>query len=301
MILVVGATGELGGRIVRALTDRGETVRALVRRPEQFDSVRATGAEPVLGDLRDAVSLLAACQNVDAVVTTATAAAEGSAEAVEAVDLRGNLDLVDAAENAGVRRFLFVSALGAAPDHPDPFMRAKGTVEQRLSSSTMVWTVLQSDLFMDRLPLLVVGLPALSGRTVMLVGEGSRLHSLVATRDVAAYAVAALSDPTAAGKTLLVGGPEPLSWRDVVAAFAHELAREVPVRMVPAGEMLPGVPDVIEPLLAALETYDSPLEMTAMARAYAVRQTPLAEIVHEFVTTPAIGPTEGTSHNVAVS
>jgi NADH dehydrogenase len=283
MILVVGATGELGGRIARALLDRGEVVRALVRRREALDVVRAMGAEPVLGDLRDPESLNAACRDVDAVITTATSAAEGSPEAVAAVDLRGNLDLVDAAEAGGVGRFVFVSPLGAAPDHPDPFMRAKGAVEERLRRSPMAWTVLQSDLFMDRLPMLVVGLPALTGRPVVLVGEGRRRHSLVATADVAAYAVAALADPAAVGRTLVVGGPEPLSWRDVVATFAHELGREVPVETVAPGEPVSGVPEVVQPLLAALETYDSLLDTAPLAQAYGIRPTALAEVVRGVV------------------
>ncbi|WP_447924459.1 SDR family oxidoreductase [Georgenia muralis] len=284
MILVVGATGELGGRIVRALAGRGESVRALVRRQDQMDLVRADGAEPVQGDLRDPASLRAACRGAATVITTATSASEGSPEAVQAVDLRGNLDLVDAAEEAGVRRFLFVSPLGAAPDHPDPFMRAKGTVEERLRGSTMDWTVLQCDLFLDRLPMLVVGLPALTGRTVVLVGEGRRRHSLVATADVAAYAIAALADPGAVGRTLVVGGPDAVSWRDVVAAFAEELGREVPVETVLPGHPVAGVPEVVQPLLAALETYDSVLDTAPLARAYGVRPTTLAELVHGTVT-----------------
>ena len=141
----------------------------------------------------------------------------------------------------------------------------------------MAWTVLQSDLFMDRLPMLVVGLPALTGRPVVLVGEGRRRHSLVATSDVAAYAVTALADRASTGKTLAVGGPEPLSWRDVVAAFAHELGREVRVGTVRPGKPVPGVPEAVQPLLAALETYDSLLDTAPLAQAYGIRQTALAE------------------------
>jgi uncharacterized protein YbjT (DUF2867 family) len=72
MILVIGATGQLGGLITRSLLDRGEAVRILTRDGSAYDDLRAAGAQPAMGDLKDATSLAAACAGVDAVVTTAT-------------------------------------------------------------------------------------------------------------------------------------------------------------------------------------------------------------------------------------
>lgn len=195
----------------------------------------------------------------------------------------GNRNLIEVAAAEGVRHFVFISALGASPQHPMPFLQAKGETEQRLRHSGMAWTVLQPNLFMDKLPLAVVGAPALAGQPVTLVGEGRRRHSLVATRDVVAYVTAALENPQAEGQTLLIGGPQPVSWRDVVAAFEQELGREVPVRTVPLGQPVPGMPDMITELLTALETYDSPLDMSALAAAYGVTPTSLADFVRGFV------------------
>ena len=135
MILVVGATGELGGLIVRDLLRQGRQVRVLVRAGSSVDEL--AGAQPVLGDLKDAASLHAACAGVSAVVTTANSTARGGADTVESVDRQGNHDLIDAAAAAGVRRFVFVSALGADPAHPMPLLQAKGEAEQRLRDSGM--------------------------------------------------------------------------------------------------------------------------------------------------------------------
>ena len=283
MILVVGATGDLGGLIARTLLDQGNPVRVLVRSRSRGDELVAAGAEAATGDLKDHASLRAACRGVDAVVTTATATARSGDDTIESVDRIGNRNLVDAAVAEGVHHFLFVSALGANPGHAMPLLRAKGETEQRLHHSGMAWTVLQPNLFMDKLPLAVVGGPALTGHPVTLVGEGRRRHSLVAMRDVTAYAIAALQRATTEGQTLVIGGPQPVSMRDVVTAFEHELGTHLPVRTVAVGEPVPGMPSLITELLAALETYDSPLDTSTLATTYGVTPTPLAAFVRDVV------------------
>ncbi len=283
MILVVGATGMLGGSIARRLLADGHKVRILVRGGSSYEDLVDAGAQAVRGDLKDPPSLRAACSGVDTVVTTANAMGRGGEDTIDSVDVRGNQDLIDAAEAEHVRRFVFTSALGATPESPVPFLRAKGEAEQRLAASGMGWAILQPNLFMDLLPVMVVGQPALGGRPVTLVGEGRRRHSIVAMRDVVSYIAAALEHDEGDNQRLVIGGPEPVSWRDVVAAFEHELGREVTVRSVPFGESVPEMPQAVNELLHALETYDSPLEITALSAAYGVRPTPLAEFVHDFV------------------
>ncbi len=285
MILVVGATGQLGGLIAKMLLDQGKQVRTLVRPGSAYEPLVAAGAQAVTGDLKDPDSLVAACQGVDAVVTTANSVGRGGEDNVESVDDAGNANLVESAQAAGVRHFVFVSALGADPEHPMPFLKAKGQTEQRLRTSGMAWTVLQPNLFMDTWIAAVVGGAAMAGQPVTLIGEGRRQHSMVAANDVAAYAVAALDRPEAQDQTLFIGGPQPVSWRDAVSAFEQELGREVPVRTVAPGEPVPGLPAVVAPMLAALDTYDSPMDTTQLSAQYAVRPTSLAEFVHGFVTT----------------
>ena len=282
MILVVGATGYLGRLIARTLLDHGKAVRVLVRPGSSYDDLVAAGAEPVTADLKDPASLPACCAGVEAIVSTANSALRGGDDTVESVDRDGNRNLVDAATAAGVRHFVFISTLGASPDSPVPFMRAKGETEQRLRDSGMRWTVLQPNFYMDIWFPMVVGGPALAGESVTLVGEGRRRHSVVAMRDVAAYAIAAL-DQEAIGQTLIIGGPEPVTWRDVVAAFNAELGREIPIRTVRPGQPVPGLPDVMAQLLAGMETYDSPLDSSELARTYGVTPTSPAEFVRGFV------------------
>ena len=290
MILVVGATGQLGGLITRRLLQRGEDVRVLVRQGAPEALVQA-GARPVLGDLKEPTSLLAACAGVDTVITTANATARSAPDTIESVDRQGNLNLIEASEAAGVRRFVFVSALGADPGHPLPLLRAKGAAEQRLQASGMAWTVLEPNVFMDKLIPIVVGAPAVASQPVTLVGSGDRQHSFVAVRDVAAYAVSALDHEDALRSVLAIGGPQPISWSDVIAAFESELGRQLPVRTVSPGEAAPSLPAFVVDLLTALDAYDSPIDMHGLQAACAVEPTPLSDYVRAFLGSPRPQPT----------
>ena len=283
MILVVGATGRLGRLIAQTLLGQGKLVRILVRSGSSPDTLLAAGAQPVTGDLKDPQSLSAACAGVDAVITTANSMGRGGGDTVESVDRVGNANLINAAAAEGVGHFVFTSVLGASPQSPMQFTRAKGETEQRLRGSGIPWTVLQPDAFMDTWIPPVVGGPALAGEPVTIVGEGRRRHSFVAMRDVAAYAVAALDHRHTEGRTLVIGGPQPLTWRDIVEAFEQELGRPLALNTVPAGQLVPGLPDFITGLLAVMDTYDSPIDITESASSYGVTPTPVADFIRDFL------------------
>src|SRR5574338_1049213 len=229
MILVVGATGSLGGKIVRGLLDRGEVVRALVRPGRPHDSIGREGATVVVGDLRDRLSLDRACEGATAVVTTASASKTAD-DSIENVDVRGNENLIAAAEAAAVERFVFISTLNASVESPVPVFRAKGMTEQRLRQSRLVHTILQPNAFMDVWFPMLVERPAFSGQPVTLVGESRRRHAFIAERDVAAFAVSSLRAAAARNATLPLGGPEAVTLKDVVRAYAGAARRSFDVR-----------------------------------------------------------------------
>jgi uncharacterized protein YbjT (DUF2867 family) len=274
MILVVGATGRLGGSVARALLDRGEDVRVLVREGSTFDDPRA---EIAVGDLTDKESLRKACVGIDAVVTTANAIAPRTSEdTIDSVDRAGNAALIEAAEAEGVRHFVFTSVLGASPDHFVPFIKAKGETEETLKASGMTWTILQPDPFMDIWFPNVIG-PALEGGAVTLVGEGKQRHSFVAMEDVVGYAVAGLTQKAAENRTIQVGGAEPACWRDVIATFERVLDRTIEVQSVAIGEKVPGLPDFVVELMTSLEFYESPVDMSEASKTFGVKPTTLED------------------------
>jgi NADH dehydrogenase len=142
MILVVGATGLIGGKIARSLLERGREVRILVRPGSDARPLVEAGARPVPGDLKAPTSLATACRGVATVITTATSGSRGGADTPQTVDLDGNRHLVDAARGVGVGQCIFVSTIAADEDSPVPLLRAKAPAEAHLRRSGLSSTIL---------------------------------------------------------------------------------------------------------------------------------------------------------------
>jgi uncharacterized protein YbjT (DUF2867 family) len=287
MILVVGATGNLGGRVARMLLAQGQPVRILARSQSNYQPLAEAGAQVVLGDLKQRGSLDPACEGVDTVITTANSAARGGEDNPQTVDWEGNRNLIDAAKAARVNQFIFVSVLTADPNSPVPFLQAKGKIEDYLSASGIPYTILAPNGYMEVMIAGVVGMPALMGQPVTIVGGGRRKHSFISVGDVAAFMLAAIGNPAAINQKLLLGGPQPLSFRDAVAIYERVLGHQIQIRSVAPGEPVPGFPQMVAQLLAGLDTYDSPLEMTETARTFGIQLTPLEEVARRAATSAA--------------
>ena len=231
MILVVGATGTLGGEICRLLRVRGMDVRALVREtssPERVAALKDLGAELTTGDLRSRPSLEAACRGVAAVVSTATAihSAGRDGNSLETVDAQGQLDLIESAERAGVKRFVLISFPPVDADFP--LQTAKRAVEHRLRHGTMAYTILQPTFFMEVWLSPALGFDPAASRA-RLYGNGRNPISWISFKDVARFAVAALDAPSAKNLTVRLGGPEALSPLAVVHLAEQATGRSLSV------------------------------------------------------------------------
>jgi uncharacterized protein YbjT (DUF2867 family) len=219
MVLVVGATGLVGSEVCQRLAQSGEHVRALVREtssPERVEALRSAGAELTIGDLKDPASLQRACQGVHAVVSTASATLSRQAsDSIESVDGAGQLNLVRAAKNAGVERFVFVS-FRLVPGVPFPLSDAKRAVEDAIAD--MNFTVIQASWFMEVWLSPALGFDYANAKA-RIFGRGTAPVSWVSFRDVAEMCVVALRHPAAARRIIEFGGPEALSALEVVRRF----------------------------------------------------------------------------------
>jgi uncharacterized protein YbjT (DUF2867 family) len=234
VFLIVGATGQLGGRIVRLLREDGHEVRCLVRGGANDAGLQGLGASVVRGDLTDPPSLRAACEGVDTVIATAAAIARILAGArtptIRETDEIGMLALVDAAESAGVHKFIYASfpaqnAIGTAME------RAKLAVEKRLGTSSMGTVILRSDAFQE-IHLAPSGRFDMAAGKVSLIGKGETRRRWVATDDVAALmaAVAVEPDPPA---IITFGGPEAMSKNEAIALAEQLTHRRMKVQRMP--------------------------------------------------------------------
>lgn len=234
MNLIVGATGMLGGEICRLLAEQGKAVRALVRETSNLEKVarlRELGAEVVRGDLKDRASLETACRSVSAVVSTASSTlSRQEGDSIESVDRQGQLNLIEAAEEAGVKHFVLISFPNVDIDFP--LQSAKRAVEDRLRRGRMTYTILQPTFFTE-----VWLSPALgfdpAHATVQIYGGGHNKISWISFQDVAKFAVTALDNPKATNAVIKLGGPDPLSPLEVVRLAEQAVGKKVVVQHVP--------------------------------------------------------------------
>jgi len=229
-VLVVGATGFLGTEICRRIAEKGMPLRALVREssdPARVEALRELGAEILAGDLRDRGSLDRACAGVGIVFSTATSIIrEGE---ISAVDKAGQLNLVDAAGEAGGERFVYISfeELGTGA----PLEQAKRAVEERLRASDISYTILRAGLFHETWLSAATGFDAANG-TVNVYGSGEAELSWIALADVATAAVNSLDLPETEHAVVHIAG-ERLCYRDVIAVFEEVTGRSLAVQQVP--------------------------------------------------------------------
>lgn len=149
-IVIFGGHGKVALLLAPLLSARGDEVTAVIRNPDQADDVRATGAQPVVFDVEheDRAAIAELLSGHDAVVWSAGAGG-GDAARTQAVDHEAAVRSMDAATDAGVRRYVMVSYFGASPDHgipaDDPFhayAEAKAAADEHLRASRLDWTIL---------------------------------------------------------------------------------------------------------------------------------------------------------------
>ncbi|MFF9347971.1 SDR family oxidoreductase [Streptomyces sp. NPDC014734] len=207
-IVIAGGHGQIALRLERLLAARGYEAIGIIRDPEQSEDLRAVGAEPVVLDLESATADVVAevLRGADAAVFAAGAGPDSGAPRKETVDRGAAVLLADAAERAGVRRMVVVSAMGADPDHPgdevfDAYLRAKGAADADVRArSALDWTVLRPGMLTNDAGTGLVRLAASTGR------------GPVPRDDVAATLLELLETPATAGLTLeLVSGNVPVT------------------------------------------------------------------------------------------
>jgi len=256
-VLVVGATGQLGGRATQLLVAAGHRVRALIRPGAQYQHLRnIPGLEFVEGDLRDYASLEKACEGISAVVATATVVFPRGKYSFAQDEGIGYENLVRAAKTSGVNHILFVSI--AAPylaRYTDrvPTLRMKQFVEAIIVGSGLGYTILRSAPFMDDYFALIgsdiplCGSPAATllrpfwmsrvytRITAKLIerwgvasvpGRIARCHSFIALDDVAHFIRAAVARGPL-NRTLVIGGARAYSWNEIAQLYGRLLGRVV--------------------------------------------------------------------------
>ena len=204
-VLVVGGTGTLGRQIARRALDDGHQVRCMVRTPRKASFLQEWGCELTRGNLLQPDSLDYALDGVDAVIDAATSRPDDP-KSIYVTDWDGKLNLMRACERADVKRFVFLSLLGAHRHRSVPLMDIKACTENFLESSEFDYTILQGAAFMQGV-ISQFAIPVLESQTVWVSGSPTAI-SYMNTQDVARFAVAALNRPETIRNSFPVVGPK---------------------------------------------------------------------------------------------
>jgi uncharacterized protein YbjT (DUF2867 family) len=291
VILVTGATGFVGPRIVHALRERDRPVRSLVRNPSQGSAaaLASWGSELVQGDMTDAASLRRAVEGVEVVVHL-VAIRQGRDEEFRRVMEQGTRDLVAAAKDAGVRRFVLMSALGTSEETKDlvPYYGAKWEQEQTVRGSGLEHVIFRPSFVFARdggiLPTFR-RLARLSPVTP-IIGSGRQRIQPIWIDDVAAYFAEGVELGDAANRTFELGGPDVVTWNEFWQRLKRALGLRrpsvhVPIALMRANalltERLPGNIPLTRDLLTMLEHGDNVVSNDDAVRTFQLPLLPLDE------------------------
>jgi NADH dehydrogenase len=302
VILIAGGTGHLGVELIPRLLAHSGGVRVLTRDVERARQRLGEGPELTRGDVREPESLAAAMHGVDAVVSAVTGFGPGGS-GPRVVDLGGNVNLIRAAEAAHVRQFVLLSMHGARADHPLELARMKCRAEDAVRASRLDWTIVRPTAFMA-LWAGIVGDPIVNKGKTIVFGRGDNPINFIAERDVAHFVELAIFEPELKGAVLEIGGPDDLTFNQVVqqivaAAVRTAAVKHVPLPLMRVAQLLLKTikPDIAEMIRAgvAMDTMNMRFDTTELRRRFPqVQLTSLATVIdrqlgrlHNHTTVPA--------------
>ena len=289
-VLVTGATGFVGPAVANAIVDAGHEVRVLERTPGAWQESGIRCQEAVQGDVTDLNSLRAATAEIEVVVHL-VAIRQGRPEQFQRVMIGGTRNLIAAAKERGVARFVLMSALGTTDSTKDlvPYYNAKWTEEQDVKRSGMEHVIFRPSFVFGRgggiLPTFrkLARLAPVTG----IIGSGEQRIQPIWIDDVGAYFARAIDLPEAASRTFELGGPDVVTWNEFWQRLRASLgirrrpSLHIPTRLmrIPATvtERLPGNVPLTRDLLTMLEAGDNVVTNQDAVRTFELPLVPLDE------------------------
>ena len=239
LVLVTGATGFLGRDVVRELQEHHHRVRCLVHTPGNERVFPDRSVEVHYGSVSDPKALAGAFYDVEAVVHLVGIIRESRGRTYDLINRQGVTNVAAAAKEVGVKHFIQVSALGATNDAVYPYLSSKWRGEQEVVNSGLPYTIVRpsimfgaGDEFLNTLAGLVRTAPV-----VPVAGTGRNRFQPIAVADMARCLALAVDREDLKGRTLEIGGPDQLSYNEVISLIARTLGKRrlrlhVPVWMM---------------------------------------------------------------------
>lgn len=268
-ILVTGAAGYLGNQTVKKLVAQGRPVRALVRKRAKAALRLADVAgqiDIVDGDVTRPESLAPAMSDVSAVIHTVAIAMEKGGQTYESVNTQGTVNVLNAAEAAGVKRFINMSQNGASSDLPYRFLASKGRAQEYVAASSMQWTALRPSAIFGRQDEFFNTFARLLKITPLvfpLIGGGKAEFQPVSVADVVEAVIRCLDDDSTIGAELTLGGPEVLTLGEIERRIMDALGARRLLVPAPVALLRPAVA-LLQALLPGSPVSTSLLDLLAV-------------------------------------
>jgi uncharacterized protein YbjT (DUF2867 family) len=234
-VLVVGATGQLGGAITRTLIASGVKVRALARNREALAPF-AAAAEIAAVDLRDVRNLTEACRGVDQIIATANNNMGSGASSPTRIDLSLYQNLCAAARNTSVRRLIYVSYKGVKQDAPVDIFRVKWYIEDAIKRSGVPYVMLRPTAFMEVWIDQILAKAVREKGVATIFGDGNTIANYIAVDDVAEFAVKIVQSEMV-NEVVDAGGPSNVSQNHLATLVERRLKSSGKRRHVPVALM----------------------------------------------------------------
>jgi NADH dehydrogenase len=287
LILVTGGTGFVGGHVVHELRGRDLSVRCVVRDPHKAAKLAAWGCELVQGDVTDSAALRRAVDGVDAVVHL-VAIRQGRDRDFERIMVGGTRDLLAAAKEVGVRRFVHMSALGTSEETKDlvPYYGAKWETEQLVRESGLPYVIFRPSFVFGRDGGILPTFVKLARYTPVtpITGSGKQRIQPIWAGDLANYFGDAVTRDDVAEQLYELGGPDAVTWNEFWARLKRTLGQRRPSVHVPMAfmranalvtERLPGNVPLTRDLLKMLQHGDNVVSDDSAVRTFELPLVPL--------------------------
>jgi uncharacterized protein YbjT (DUF2867 family) len=227
MILVTGGTGFIGQHLVRQLVMQGYEVRILLR-PSHKSPNLPTGfaVQVAVSSLNDQRGLRSALKGINTVIHLAGTESLGIKSDLDGVDVNGTLALTQAAREAGVDRFMFLSHLGADKASAFPVLKAKAIAENLIINSGIPYTIFRSAVVFgpnDHFTNVFSRIIEISPIAMLIPGDGSNLLQPIWIHDLVTCLVMALENPASIGKTYQIGGGESIPFLSIIQIIMDKI------------------------------------------------------------------------------
>jgi NADH dehydrogenase len=244
MIFVAGATGFVGRHLIKALKEKGMKVRCLVRTEAKAELCRAEGFEAVIGSITEKDSFRGCLKDVETVVHLVGIIKEEGSQTFEKVHVEGTGNLIEEAKTAKVGRFFYQSALGASSDSNSLYRRTKAEAEKIVKESGIPYTIFRPSLIVGKGDGFTETLKKIinAGPVVPVPGAGKARFQPIYIGDWIKCFLKIIESPSGLNGVFEFGGPEHLSYEEILRLVMEATGRVKPVVHVPMGIARLGIP-----------------------------------------------------------